>query len=272
MQVATTVVYGASAYSGTSSLFPQPSNCLSARRPSSRVEPTIWLSRTKNIRGWAWGDRNQGPIETDYYRHFKSLCSVFWLIHRRMNKRFSLWMSNEEECVEQKALPTVLTYAAALSRTCKHTLMHTIGGYPLRQVSPRTTAWFESPSAELIQQLWLRLHNLDSSKHKPQRFWFLIKWKLFNQQSRLIGTLSKTSESDWLATEGFFFFFYWELCDSGDFFCPLWLSAGSISDPLNLEGNELGCLKNEELNMALEEFTPLPSGCVSVCVHAYTCK
>lgn len=52
-------------------------------------------------------------------------------------------------------------------------------------------------------------------------------------------------------------------------FCPLWLSAGSISDLVKREGKERGCLKNEESNMALEEFTPLPSGCVSECV--YTC-
>lgn len=58
--------------------------------------------------------------------------------------------------------------------------------------------------------------------------------------------------------------FDWELCDSGDFFCPLWLSAGSIS-----VGKARGCLKNEESNIALEEFAPLPSGwvCVSTCLY-----
>lgn len=30
-------------------------------------------------------------------------------------------MSKEEECVEQKALSTVLTYTAVLSKTCKQT-------------------------------------------------------------------------------------------------------------------------------------------------------
>lgn len=50
---------------------------------------------------------------------------------------------------------------------------------------------------------------------------------------------------------------------------PLLLSAASISDPLNREGKGEGCLKNEESNVAAEEFRPLPSGCVSVhtCLH-----
>lgn len=51
--------------------------------------------------------------------------------------------------------------------------------------------------------------------------------------------------------------FNWKLCDSGDFFYPHTLLVGSISEPLKHEGKERGCLKNEESNMALEEFTPV---------------
>lgn len=66
--------------------------------------------------------------------------------------------------------------------------------------------------------------------------------------------------------------FYWEHCDSGGLSCPLRLSARSISDLLNREGKEKGCLKNEESNMAGEEFSPLPSGYVRVRIRACTCE
>lgn len=66
--------------------------------------------------------------------------------------------------------------------------------------------------------------------------------------------------------------FDWERCDSGGSSRPLRLSAPSISDPLNHEGKGKGCLKNEESNMAAEEFRPLPSGYVRTCIRACTCE
>lgn len=122
-----------------------------------------------------------------------------------------------------------------------------------------------------IFQFNCTLHKINlSGQHcvniKHFHFYIWISQQLFDQMSDMVYFYSLLW-SDFNQGR-----FYWEHCDSGGLSCPLRLSAGSISDLLNREGKEKGCLKNKESNMAGEEFSPLPSGYVRVRIHACTCE
>lgn len=144
------------------------------------------------------------------------------------------------------------------------------GPGPLLDLKPPRLSWLNNCdwNCKLLRNEW---DDLNLINHKVtwslKWLWVAIKWKLFNQRSRLIGTKVENMRNKVFFNRGIF---DRELCDSGDFSCPRWLSAGAISDLLKHGGKEKGLSEKWGVKHGLGRIYLTPKWfCVSVCVYMF---